>query len=117
MSYSDSEGLPIAFLFHKKIVQRSLRGFPPSSFSKEQGSEITSDFEKRGMKPSEDEIKKEITAKWRRMTHEEKKGYPRDEMDESGNTSDMLTYREELLIWLVNLMRSPLPKDVKAWYV
>jgi hypothetical protein len=109
MSYSDSEGLPIAYLFHKKLLQSSLKGFPPESFSKEVRDRIGQE------QLFKEEIEAKVKAKWCKLTLEQKKKYPRDEMDDSGMTSRMLAYREELLMWLVNLMRSPLPKEAKIW--
>ena len=111
ISYSDSEGLPIAYLFHKKLLQRSLKGFPPESFSKEVRADIGQG------QLSDEEIEAKVTAKWGDLTLEKKKEYSLVQLDEGGMTSRMLAYREELLMWLVNLMRSPLPEEAKVWCV
>lgn len=80
MTYSDSEGLPIAYLFHKKLLKRSLKYFSEEArFPIGQGQ------------PSDGTMKAAVTK--------------------------MLSYREQLLMWLVNLMRSPLPKEAKFWCV
>ena len=83
MSYSDSEGLPIAYLFHKELLKRSLKA---ASFCKGESAHIG-------------------------------QGKLTDGEIEEKRVTDMLSYREELLMWLVNLMRSPLPKKAKVWCV
>jgi len=78
IAYSDSEGLPVAFLFHKKILRRSLA--------------------EAKRKLSEMEIEEEANNTSRRAINR------------------MLAYREELLKWLVDLVRSPLPIPAIHWY-
>jgi hypothetical protein len=81
IAYSDSEGLPVAYLFHKKILRRSLN-------------------EARG-ELSEKEVEEEANNTSRRA---------------SDRDIRMLAYREELLKWLVDLVRSPLPTAAIHWY-
>ena len=54
IAYSDSEGLPVAYLFHKRILQRSLKNFLPdkgfSLYFDEQANTILSEQHQRGLK-------------------------------------------------------------------
>jgi hypothetical protein len=70
---------------------------------------------------SEKECSDVIRAKWKDMSLDQKKQYQNDEESNKENSSrgyyEMLAYRQELLQWLVDLIRSPLPAPAKHWYV
>ena len=76
IKYSDSEGLPIAYIFHKNILRRSLQH--PQLAASAPGQSVN--------------VLRRANVK-------------------------MLAYREELLKWLVDLIRSPLPKEAIYWFL
>lgn len=177
IAYSDSEGLPVAYLFHKRILQRSLKNFLPdkgfSLYFDEQANTILSEQHQRGLekgirgsgetirkewlllgegreggehqgeaeaeeeeagagagergtdrwaqcKLSEDELEAAVKAKWKKLSREKRREYEQREQ-KSNNVSrrasyKLLAYREELLRWLVDLVRSPLPDAAIHWY-
>jgi hypothetical protein len=84
MTYSDSEGLPIAFVFHKKVLEKSLKA-----------------CRKVLEKSAEDAAAQDGGRK-----------------DKMVSTEDsLLAYREKLLKWLTDLVRSPLPESVINWFL
>jgi hypothetical protein len=84
IGYSDSEGLPIAYLFHKRLLDRSLKSF------------------RTDREPTD--------------TNDESQNNARSEMNDA-DEDKMLAYREELLRWLTDLVRSPLPNAAKDWFL
>ena len=176
IAYSDSEGLPVAYLFHKRILQRSLKKFLPdkgfSLYFDEQANTILSEQHQKGVEKrivgngttgrrerekaeedgregaedqgedqgenqgegdgegendrlaqcmlSEDELEDAVKAKWKKLSSEQRREYEQREQ-KSNNVSrrasyQLLAYREELLRWLVDLVRSPLPDAAIHWY-
>ena len=72
-------------------------------------------------KLSEKEVEEKMKAAWSDLSLDEKNDYAQREK-EANNTSRranfrMLAYREELLKWLVDLVRSPLPTAAIHWYL
>jgi hypothetical protein len=80
MTYTDAEGLPIAFVFHKKLLERSLKSC---------------------------RIVLEKSAE-----EDSARGDKKLSVEDS-----LLAYREKLLKWLTDLVRSPLPKAVINWFL
>ena len=90
IGYSDSEGLPIAFLFHKRLLDRSLKAFRAEDASMEASNPSDSPSGDYSQNVSSSDLKSE---------------------------DQMLAYREELLRWLTDLVRSPLPNAAKDWFL
>ena len=150
ITYSDSEGLPVAFLFHKAILRRSLKEFvneagysvflnkalrlkpvaaEQDDDSRSCGSDDEQDDDSVGSdddqadraQRSEEEVEERNKADWNKLSADEKKYYAQRE-EENASTSRranyrMLAYREELLRWLVDLVRSPLPTAAIHWFL
>ncbi len=83
---------------------------------------------------SEKECSDVIRAMWKDMSSDQKKQYQSDGKSNKESSSrgqgrwqevyniyielvPLLAYRQELLQWLVDLIRSPLPAPAKHWYV
>ena len=125
IQYSDAEGLPVAFLFHKKLLKRSLKKFAASEgftlFCKEKTDGVVD--ENRAETSEQRKLSEEdIENEWNKLSPDEKEQYAQREKSQSIARSRrshyrMLAYREELLRWLVDLIRSPLPSDAVHWYV
>jgi hypothetical protein len=87
--YSDADGLPIAYLFHKRLLDRSLRSFRTES-------------------------EKSALSAGSRISNSRDDTISDSELSEEDK---MLAYREELLRWLTDLVRSPLPNIAKDWFL
>jgi hypothetical protein len=105
-------------------LHRSLKFFVPEPgysvfFDEVAGQEPVDDEAHR--KLSEKEVEEKMKAAWSDLSLDEKNDYAQREK-EANNTSRranyrMLAYREELLKWLVDLVRSPLPTAAIHWYL
>lgn len=131
ISYSDAEGLPVAYLFHKRILRRSLQAFVPDAgfalFFEEQEDSVRDDGE--GISDiSDEELEMKIKEKWLELSQSDRDEYAKSDQSNSSCTTmsgragflaknRMMAYREELLRWLVDLIRSPLPFSAIHWYV
>ena len=77
---------------------------------------------KEGLNLSEEELSNTIKGKWKEIPKAKREEYAQRE-DEKKSSHDelsranylMLAYREELLRWMVDLIRSPLPATAKHW--
>ena len=77
---------------------------------------------KEGLNLSEEELSNTIKGKWKKLQKAKREEYAQRE-DEKKSSHDelsranylMLAYREELLRWMVDLIRSPLPATAKHW--
>jgi hypothetical protein len=72
-------------------------------------------------KMSEEEVEERMKAEWNKLPADGKKYYAQRE-EQNARTSRranyrMLAYREELLRWLVDLVRSPLPTAAIHWFL
>jgi len=123
ISYSDAEGLPVAYLFHKKILQRSLKSFVPEAgfalffeervCAREEEEEEEEEEEQVGglsndHEPdvSDEELETSIKEAWAAKTQRERDDYAAREKSKDAPTSRrasylanyrMMAYREELL--------------------
>lgn len=119
----------MAYLFHKKILRRSLQTFVPDAgfavFFEEEEDSLRDDLAVDGEREIPDEeFEMKMKEKWTRLTQSERDCYTRNEKGESATLSGrasylanyrMMAYREELLRWLVDLIRSPLPTSAIHW--
>jgi hypothetical protein len=87
----------------------------------DQGDRAQRSEEEVEEKMSEEEVEERMKAEWNELSADEKKYYAQRE-EEIASTSRranyrMLAYREELLRWLVDLVRSPLPTAAIHWFL
>lgn len=135
IAYSDSEGLPVAYIFHKKILLRSLQAFSPELGFALYCAEVQEGSNQQDLHDDDKQVKfnksfsagrtlseEELETSWSGLSTKERKDWARQEEGKSTSVLrranyKMLAYREELLRWLVDLIRSPLPTEAIHWYV
>ncbi len=107
-------------------MKRSLNAFAAdlgyTLFFDEERVNVTPTAGKEGLNLSEEELSNNIKEKWHLLPNakreefaqrEDKRKSSHDELSRANYL--MLAYREEILRWMVDLIRSPLPASAKHW--
>ncbi len=116
MTYTDSEGLPVAYVFHKRLLLNSLKAYRVMMTKEEQKRAAEDKRQEQGSKSGSEDNKSSADGDSSNGDSEARPGHKK----KAGHMSiedSLLAYREKLLRWLTDLVRSPLPNCAILWFL